>query len=96
MIAGLPAGTWVLMAFAVVPGIVLVTAAYRVHRRGDARDAAQRPDGGDVRGTTQQPNGGDVRGAVQKSDGGDEQGTAREPDGGAPPQAPQRGEAGRG
>ena len=37
MIGGLPAGTWVLMAFAVVPGIVLVTVAYRVHRRGDAR-----------------------------------------------------------
>ena len=46
MTAGLPVGTWVLMAFAVVPGIVLVTAAYRVHRGGDARDAEQRPDGG--------------------------------------------------
>ncbi|MDE2751194.1 MAG: hypothetical protein OXK77_13030 [Gemmatimonadota bacterium] len=46
MIAGLPVGTWVLMAFAVAPGIVLVTAAYRVHRRGDARDAEQRPGGG--------------------------------------------------
>ena len=35
MIAGLPLGTWVLMTLAVVPGIVLVTLAYRVHRRGD-------------------------------------------------------------
>lgn len=46
MIAGLPLGTWVLLAFAVVPGIVLVAVAYRVHRRGDARDAAQQPGGG--------------------------------------------------
>ncbi len=72
MIAGLPVGTWVLMAFAVVPGIVLVTAAYRVHRRGDARAAAQQPDG----------------------DGA--QAGAPQTDPGAPPQAPQRGKAGRG
>lgn len=52
MIAGLPGGTWLLMAFAVVPGIVLVTAAYRVHRRGDARDAAPQPDPGAPRQAT--------------------------------------------
>lgn len=46
MIAGLPLGTWVLMALAVVPGIVLVAVAFRVHEKGDARDAEQRPDGG--------------------------------------------------
>ena len=46
MIAGLPVGTWVLMAFAVVPGIVLVTLAYRVHRRGDAGAGKPLRDGG--------------------------------------------------
>ncbi len=35
MIAGLPIGTWVLMAAGTVPGLVLVVAAYRVHRAGD-------------------------------------------------------------
>ena len=94
MIAGLPAGTWVLMAFAVVPGIVLVTAAYRVHRRGDARDAAQRLGGGDVRGTAQQPDG-DEPGAPQP-DGGHAQASAPQPDPGAPRQARQREDASRG
>ncbi len=32
MIAGLPLGSWVLMAVSVVPGLVLVTMAYRAHR----------------------------------------------------------------
>jgi len=32
VIAGLPLGTWVLMAVSVVPGLVLVTMAYRAHR----------------------------------------------------------------
>jgi len=84
MIAGLPVGTWVLMAFAVVPGIVLVTAAYRVHRRGDARDAVRQPDGGDARAP------------ARHTGGGDDQGTSPQPDPGAPPQATQRGDAGRG
>lgn len=70
MIAGLPLGTWVLLAFAVVPGIVLVTAAYRVHRLGDARDAAQRPDGGDARGSARQPDGGAPPQATQREDAG--------------------------
>lgn len=58
MIAGLPFGSWVLMAFAVVPGIVLVAVAYRVHGKGDARDAAQRPDGGAPPQATQRGEGG--------------------------------------
>ena len=58
MIAGLPAGTWVLMAFAVVPGIVLVTAAYRVHRRGDAQAAEPQPGAGAPRQATQRGEGG--------------------------------------
>ena len=70
MIAGLPVGTWVLMAFAVVPGIVLVTAAYRVHRRGDARDAEPRPGGGDVRVTAPQPGGGAPPQATRRGDAG--------------------------
>lgn len=37
MIAGLPLGTWVLMAVSVVPGLVLVAMAYRAHR-GDVGD----------------------------------------------------------
>lgn len=44
MIAGLPLGTWVLMAVSVVPGLVLVAMAYRAHR-GDMGDTppAHRP-----------------------------------------------------
>ena len=70
MIAGLPPGTWVLMAFAVVPGIVLVTAAYRVHRRGDARDAAQRPDGGDAQASAPQPDPGAPPQATREGEAG--------------------------
>ena len=58
VIAGLPLETWVLMAFAVVPGIVLVTAAYRVHRRGDAREAEPQPDPGAPRQATQREDAG--------------------------------------
>lgn len=58
MIGGLPAGTWVLMAFAVVPGIVLVTAAYRVHRRGDAQESEPQTDPGAPRQATQRGEGG--------------------------------------
>lgn len=58
MTAGLPLGTWVLMAFAVVPGIVLVTVAYRVHGRGDAgRREPQREGGAQPRAAR----GGDAR-----------------------------------
>ncbi len=32
---GLPLGSWALMALAVLPGLVLVVAARRIHRRGD-------------------------------------------------------------
>ena len=81
MIAGLPAATWVLMAFAVVPGIVLVTAAYRVHRRGDAQASAPRGDGGDAAGV---------------GSGGHAPEPERQPGAGAPRQATQRGEGGRG
>lgn len=35
MIAGLPLDTWVLMAVSTLPGLALVVAAYRVHRRAD-------------------------------------------------------------
>ena len=35
MIAGLPFGTWLLMAVSTVPGVILVVAAYRVHRAAD-------------------------------------------------------------
>ena len=70
MIAGLPVGTWVLMAFAVVPGIVLVTAAYRVHRHGDARDAEQQPGGGDVGEREQQPDGGAPPQATRRGEAG--------------------------
>ena len=81
MIAGLPAGTWMLMAFAVVPGIVLVTAAYRVHRRGDARGGTPRGGGGDATGA---------------GSGGHAREPEPQPGVGAPPQATQRAEGGRG
>ncbi len=58
VIAGLPAGTWALMALAVVPGIVLVVAAYRVHRHGDARDAEQRQGRGHGTGAGPEGQGG--------------------------------------
>ncbi len=35
MIAGLPIDTWLLMGISTVPGLILVIAAYRVHRRAD-------------------------------------------------------------
>ncbi len=35
MIAGLPIDTWLLMLVSTVPGVVLVVAAYRVHRGAD-------------------------------------------------------------
>ena len=53
MIAGLPVETWVLMAVAVVPGVVLVAIAYLKHRSEDASggspsDRFQRGEGGDA------------------------------------------------
>ena len=35
MITGLPLDTWVLMAVSTLPGLALVVAAYRIHRRAD-------------------------------------------------------------
>lgn len=37
MIAGLSLGTWLLMAASTVPGLILVVAAYLVHRDADLR-----------------------------------------------------------
>ena len=37
MIAGLPLGTWFLMAAGTLPAVILVVAAYLVHRDGDIR-----------------------------------------------------------
>ena len=37
MIAGLPPGTWFLMAAGTLPAVILVVAAYLVHRDGDIR-----------------------------------------------------------
>ena len=65
MIAGLPLGTWVLMGASTVPGLILVVAAYRVHRAADigkgggGHDAAA-PGGGNVPGSG--PRGGGERG----------------------------------
>ncbi|MDE2762896.1 MAG: hypothetical protein OXQ94_09985 [Gemmatimonadota bacterium] len=45
MIAGLPLDTWVLMVACTVPALVLVVAAYLVHRAADIGKGAER--GGD-------------------------------------------------
>ena len=45
MIAGLPLDTWLLMAAGTVPALVLVVAAYRVHRAADIGKGAEDPDG---------------------------------------------------
>lgn len=45
MIAGLPLGTWVLMAASTVPGLILVVLAYRIHRDADIRRGGEDPDG---------------------------------------------------
>ena len=47
MIAGLPLGTWVLMAAAVVPGLALVVAAWRIHRSRDAEAPGSGAEGAD-------------------------------------------------
>ena len=55
MIAGLPLDTWILMTASTLPGLVLVVAAYRVHRAADigkgggGRDD-DAPDGGHAPG----------------------------------------------
>ena len=35
MIGGLPLDTWLLLVVSTVPGLILVVAAYRVHRGAD-------------------------------------------------------------
>lgn len=50
MIAGLPLGTWVLMALSTVPGLVLVVAAYRVHAGEDRRQSGSGSGGGSAAG----------------------------------------------
>ena len=45
MIAGLPLGTWVLMAASTVPGVILVVAAYLIHRDAEIRKAAKDSNG---------------------------------------------------
>lgn len=43
MIAGLPPGTWFLIAASTLPAVIMVVAAYLIHRdsdiRGDGKDA---------------------------------------------------------
>lgn len=46
MIAGLPLGTWVLMALSTLPGLALVVAAYRVHARSERRQGGTGSGGG--------------------------------------------------
>lgn len=45
MIAGLPPGTWLLMAASTLPAVILVIAAYLVHRDGDTRKGGEDADG---------------------------------------------------
>ena len=45
MIAGLPLGTWVLMAASTIPGLILVVLAYRIHRDADIRGGGEDSDG---------------------------------------------------
>ncbi|MDE2873821.1 MAG: hypothetical protein OXU69_16040 [Gemmatimonadota bacterium] len=46
MIAGLSLGTWLLMAASTVPGVILVVAAYLIHRDADIRKAGgEKADG---------------------------------------------------
>ena len=46
MIAGLSLGTWVLMAASTVPGLILVVAAYLIHRDADLRKTGGEKSGG--------------------------------------------------
>ena len=45
MIAGLPLGTWLLMAASTIPAVVLVVAAYRIHRGADLRKPGEDSNG---------------------------------------------------
>ena len=45
MIAGLPLGTWLLMAASTVPAVVLVVAAYLIHRDADLRKPGEDSNG---------------------------------------------------
>ena len=38
MIAGLPVGTWILMALATLLGLILVLVHYRIHSRAERQD----------------------------------------------------------
>ena len=46
MIGGLPLGSWALMALAVLPGLALVVAAHRIHRRGDNENGGPKAPAG--------------------------------------------------
>jgi len=47
MIAGLPVGTWILMALATLLGLVLVLVNYRIHSRAEPQDTGHRRGQGD-------------------------------------------------
>ena len=79
MIAGLPLGTWVLMAASTVPGLILVVLAYRVHRAADTGKGggghdADAPGGGNA--PAGGPQGGGERGPeapqARRERGGDD------------------------
>ncbi len=45
MIAGLPPGTWFLIAASTLPAVILVVAAYLIHRGADIRGGGRGSDG---------------------------------------------------
>lgn len=45
MIAGLPPGTWILMAVSTLPAVILVVAAYLIHRDSDIRGGGEDSNG---------------------------------------------------
>ncbi len=47
MIAGLPFGTWILMALATLLGLILVFVNYRIHSRAERKDTGRRRGHGD-------------------------------------------------
>ena len=42
MIAGLPLGTWILMALATLLGLILVLVNYRIHSKAERKDPGHR------------------------------------------------------
>ena len=42
MIAGLPLGTWILIALSTLLGLILVVTHYIIHSRAGGRDSGQR------------------------------------------------------